>query len=412
QNRVARTLIQNAIDGFPLGDFGKEKTPTVDCSSNHPFLCLFHKDPASGDNSFVPSTGALATMCRSHSCILDANEQSEAQSNSKSSVNLPAIGVIPLALPGVATYSICNLDVPFVAEEFRDFRFLYSGPTRTFTRITEFLGQIVCVDGWSFQGWCACSPGTGAPINANSCYDHNTDNGDSCNSPRLPVSEPCVCVDAAASNLPCGALAESSCQLERDPNGLVIPCDASATQCSAGNFCGANSGGGVCHAGLGVLPDAVKTYSGQAGVGDCMGISIGSIKLVENPEDFGPDGLPCTADDTTPRTTGGATVLTTGTSLSTIFDALFQNGICVAGPNTNAHCTSEVDCGELGVCEGVVPQAIFNNIGENLNGIPASGGCAQIDTSDLSGYLLVTSFASPDATAAGDLTSSSQYFCK
>ena len=128
----------------------------------------------------------------------------------------------------------------------------------------------------------------------------------------------------------------------------------------------------------------VITQSGTFRPGDVVMSGALGIRVIPN---AGPDGIPCTADDPAPTLppTNSASVFTTGTSMSTIWDAGLNRaqrlekgslqtcatdndcpGFCVGGTNNGLQCFGAADCPG-----GTCPSSLRSKCYEG--DIPASG---------------------------------------
>jgi hypothetical protein len=454
-NPDARTLLQAAIEGFPIGQFGQEKKGVTDCNvgtTNRPALCQFHRDTPSAANNFEFGTGSLNVHCRIHECEMDATDViNDPLSPSNSTINLASGTNIPITLNGSTAGEYCKLEeIQWVAPWANDFMFNIGAASRTLVRIFLSADTAICIDGWNSEGWCACTGGTGALKDPKICIDHFVDTGvfgiggsvpagadaaENCNAVADPQIHECFCIDVPASSpLPCGGLAQDDCILEKDgATGLPIPCTAANTQCSPGNICATNIAGGQCHPSL--YASAFSSYETPALAGDCVTSSNGSITIVGN-DKWGPDGTPCTEDDEQPTTGLGTTFGTTGQASAELHSAVATPGECLSGPNTPAKCMRDEDCGGLcsggandgnpcafnpdcpdGSCERIVDSCFGAILTTTFSSVPKAGltypgGCVQIETSNLQGGHSVTAFPFVDANFLGDGTSSSDFVCR
>jgi hypothetical protein len=443
-----RALLQNAIEGFPVGQFGQNKKGITDCSvPDRPALCQFHRNTPAASNNLAFGTGSLNAHCRVHECELDATDiVNDPLSASNSTVNLSGGANIPITLNGSLASEYCKLEeVQWVPAWAQDLMFIIGEPSRTLVRLFLDATTAVCVDGWAAEGWCACTGGTGGKKNPTICIDHFVDTGvfgiggsvpaganaaEDCNAVADPVAEECFCADTTAQPLPCGGLLQDDCVHELS-GGIPIPCTAANTQCSPGNVCAANISGGQCHPSL--FNSALISYTVDAVAGDCVTSSNSSITLVSD-DKIGPDGIFCTEDDDQPTAANGTTIITSGQAIAELFTAVATPGECVAGPNTPAKCIRVEDCGgvcsvaatDCGVdsecpdgetcdysgsnCFGAVLVSNFQNVPKA--GVTQAGGCPKIETSNLQGGHTVNAFPFNDAVGLGDGTSSNDFVCR
>jgi hypothetical protein len=148
----------------------------------------------------------------------------------------------------------------------------------------------VCVDTLRSSGYCDCSTGGSAGLkNMVMCQDR--DSLKTCGSPPTNTS-----TGLDACNAPCTAQ-------QADPN---YPGD---------------------YNGLPWLTASVAT-----GVGDCVQQLTNQFTVLTSPHMYGPDGAPCTSDDIGGVNSPTAVVLTTGSSMSTLKNAVTGYGACDADP--------------------------------------------------------------------------------
>jgi hypothetical protein len=373
-------------------------------------------------------------------------------SASNSTVNLAGGANIPITLNGSLASEYCKLEeVQWVPGWAQDLMMIIGEPNRVLVRLFLDATTAVCVDGWSSQGWCACTGGTGGKKDATICIDHfvdlppqfgiggsippNANAAEECNAVSDPTVEECFCVDAVGASgppspVPCGGLLQDDC-IQETSGGLPVGCTAGNTECTAGNYCGSNISGGQCHPSL--FNSAQISYAVDAVAGDCVTSTNSSITLVSD-DKIGPDGIFCTEDDAQPTAASATTIITSGQAFAKVFTAVGTPGECVAGPNLLAKCIRVEDCG--GVCSvaatncgtddqcpedetcdysasncfGAVLVTEFENVPKA--GVTQAGGCPKIETSNLQGGHTVNAFPFNDSVGLGDGTSSNDFVCR
>jgi hypothetical protein len=415
-NQDARDLLQAGIEGFPSGNYGKasDSGGPVKCTGDHPNLCQFHRSTPSADNSFSVGTGSLNIHCRVHECELDSTDViNDVSSSSKATVELAGGADIPVTLNGSLAFEFCKLEeVQWVPALFRDYMFVIGEPNRILVRTFLDNETAICIDGWGAEGWCGCTD-SGPPISHDFCIDHNTDPTDECSAVETPAVEECFCVDPTGPN-PCGGVQQDDCVLLRDSNGDTIPCTATNSECVAENplsRCNSSVLGEPCHPSL--VTSTQLSFTGTSGVGDCAIFNIQTITIVDQ-DKYGPDGIPCTEDDAQPTNSQSTTVFTTGITNSVLFSAIAAPGECVgSSPNFGAKCARDDDCGPApnGLCFGPNILTQFNNTATGGLKLPGQA-CETMETSNLQGLQLVSSFPFADGLGLGDGTATNEFVCR
>jgi hypothetical protein len=433
-NPDARDLLQSVIEGFPSGDFGKQAKGLTDCSSNRPNLCQFHRDTPSAANSYATGTGSLNMHCRVHECELDATDIiNDPLSPSKATIELAGGANIPVTLNGSLAFEWCKLEeLLWLPAVYRDFMFVIGEPNRTLVRTFLDSDTAICIDGWGAEGWCGCQGG-GPPVDHDFCIDHNVDPTEDCGAIQEPELEECFCVDPAGPN-PCGGVQQDDCILLKDA-GNTIPCTADNTACTAVNAssrCNATVLGEPCHPSL--SNSTFLSFTGSpSGPGACSIYNIQTITIVDQ-DKWGPDLVPCTEDDEQPTNSQSTTVFTTGQTRSILYSAAATLGEChPTAPNAQAKCVRDEDCGgscsvSATVCgvDADCPEGEICNLANCFGGTiltqhenTATGGlallanaCELMETSNLQGLQLVSSFPFADGLGLGDGTATNEFVCR
>lgn len=331
-------------------------------------------------------------QCRLHSCNLAAG--------SGATIN-------PLSLPvGLSdrklTLQLCKpvdtvpgLTVP------AGFRTIIGDPGRGFQPppVVPIMGGIrVCIDQIRSQGWCDCV-GAGVPFEPTICQDHVQNNNAGTDDCGAPLN------NAGESNCVCGFPPAATCN-----TGCVVCVDS--------------TDGSRCHPGT-INGTAVGSSGGASAIGDCAVLNTIALKLVPqgicldamlNPigqctvpgpgpdagcvmlggvacaDADGPDGVTCTADDLIPPANPTTIPFTTGTSTSSIQNAVATEGAC-SGSGMN--CATDDDCavGSNGICTGVGLTNLTFSAG------PGAGvSCASLEASQLAGWSIAGSFPALDGS--------------
>jgi hypothetical protein len=327
-----------------------------------------------------PNLCQFDVQCRSHACQLTA------ASNASLAYPSGEVGTVPVS--GRFILDVCPMKgFGFGLGEEGDFVILMGGPRRAIDPVNIGDG-VVCVDQISAEGWCDCT-GLGVPPNAAFCQDHIEANGDGClgsETGSVPApEEPCFCDDG--SGIP-GA----RCSPTLDP-------------CPNGSVCGIKASGGVCHAGTQNGP--LKTIRWGASLpGDCLLLETLQFKTLPSAALFGPDGQPCTADDTVGPSAPMPVPLTTGISAATVVDAVVTQGTCDGG---KTHCIENANCFD-GTCVGAATTNTSSPVvaGQRLD------SCATLESGGLRGLKLVGAFPTVDGGGGGlgDLAVSFEVNCE
>jgi hypothetical protein len=347
-------LLKEAIDA-PSANPAK---PATDCTN-----------PA--DPGYRPNLCRFGVQCYTAVCNL-------ANTSSKATLNVPAlVGAMDIPLVGSVATQVCRpgpnvtTQQQGLGNEFGvnpDTLYLINSSARTIRAGTippGFLSGIVkavCVDVLSSQGWCDCS-GQGVDVDATVCQDRIGGCDASANPNCLPGSD---AIDE------CGA--------------------SSATFVPDSLFPASNS-----HSSQPTI-----TPGGSSVAGDCVNFVTMQFKLLTDDLQKGPDGIPCTDDDTVGPLASFTGPLTTGTVTVQLKDLIESAGQCINDSGTplcltNADCTNPpCDTSTVTIQDAIV----------TVTGAKPTNACAKYTGGDLSGLKFVTGLALADLAIGPPLNTS------
>jgi hypothetical protein len=330
-----------------------------------------------GDAQIRPNLCQFAIQCRDQACQIAAS--------SRASITLATGATTPIALGGQLVLQVCTMKNSGLLGTNGEFVSLVGGPARTI-RVPAIAGTTICVDQVAAEGWCDCS-GLGVSVDTAICQDHIESNGEGCLGPStgiFPTSEtPCFCDDGSGQ--------------------LGAQCGPSLPSCPSGSACGKKASGGRCHPGTANGP--IKTLvTGASSPGDCVLLDTLQFKVLPSAAAFGPDGQPCTSDDTLPPVATVPVPMSTGTATALLKDAVITEGSCDGG---KTRCVENANCAD-GLCVGAVTGDITS---PPVTGARASS-CAMLEAGKLSGLQLVGGLTSLDVLGLGDLAATFQIVCE
>ena len=250
-------------------------------------------------------------------------------------------------------------------------------------------------------------------LNVTVSRDHNTTPGDVNNSGPLqgfPDDPTCTATFVEPDSSVSYACVEGTKQCVGGTNAgtvCTVPGDCDSGVC---DLCNAN----FQHAGICNSPNDVVT-SGTFGSGDLQVVlPLSIVVLGTNAATYGPDNLPCTADDLPPSPLAAVPVtLSTGTTAVNIYDA--SNGkICQGGTKPGQSCTSDAQCTGGGTCVGRVigpgfkcPEPVGSSCLAQASGAALS--CANLAGGMHVGLKLGGGFAALDQPQVGDIVTTFQF---
>jgi hypothetical protein len=353
-----------------------------------------------------PDLCSLRVQCKSHACHLSATS---------SSVIDPAAGsAMTNSLVGQSIMDVCTLEgFGYGLGNSGDGVFLVGEPAQAVAPLTV-MGNTICVDQISAEGFCACGGDfIGLSKDVSACQDHLV---------GAPNSDEC----------PTGALAsgggvEAACFCGTNSTDVsMVPCGDGFPACEPGTVCGFTHTGAACHpgtrngavhvalsgataAGDCVVYNSMRLTTLQPG-GDCNPSQSGGIN--DNPASFGPDCTPCTSDDLAQPSDVRTIPFTTGTASAMIKDAVQSYGVCTATSNhaciEHANCANTTNTDDL--CDG--RQVIFPTFTTNaVSGAPVSS-CRNLEDGTLTGLTLVGAAPLLDSPAIGDAVATFSLSCE
>jgi hypothetical protein len=281
-----------------------------------------------------------------------------------------------------------------------------------------------CTDNTPCLGGGTCD--LGCEVDGETPCDSDQDCGD--NDCKYVTAQPandenCFC---STTTPPCGDVNEPDCV------PILTASCTSHTDCTVGE-CIARDSGAACH--VGTYNSRVFTFFDGASVhgdhitwnanqlttttdngsdGICVngGADEGDECSLDGDCDsndclafIGRDGVPCTGDDIVSRGTSGFSVITSGSAIASVEEALYVVGACSIGGQP---CYADVNCTGDETCDGVGLDRIEPPV--PFTGSPLD--CAQRSTSNLAGLQSAGSFGFPDGATLGDGTSTSVYICQ
>ena len=338
-------LLKEAIDA-PSANPAK---PTTDCTN-----------PA--DPGYRPNLCHFGVQCYTAVCNL-AN-------TSKATLNVPAlVGAMDIPLVGSVATQVCRPGPNVTTQQGLGNEFgvnpntlyLINSSARTIRASTlpsplNSFFSAVCVDVLSSEGWCDCN-GQGVDVDATVCQDRIGGCDASANSSCLPGSDP---------NDECGVSSTTFV-----PDSLFPLSNSHSSQ-------------------------PTITPGGSSVAGDCVDFVTMQFKLLQSGQ-LGPDGIPCTDDDTVGPLASFTGPLTTGTVTVQLKDVIQAAGTCtIGGPacSTDADCTPTHGTCQSGMC---TPPPCLTN----ADCAPGHGIC---DTSAVS-----IADMSPDVVVSGAKSACANY---
>jgi hypothetical protein len=324
-----------------------------------------------------PNLCQFAIQCRDQAC--------EMASSSNASITLAAGPTIPIAIGGQLVLQVCTMKNFGLLGNNGEFVSLVGGPARSI-RVPALAGITICVDQVAAEGWCDCT-GLGVSVDTAICQDHIESNGEGCVGPSTGIftttETPCFCDDGSGQ--------------------LGVQCGPTLPSCPNGSTCGKKGTGGRCHPGTTNGP--IKTLvTGTSSAGDCVLLDTLQFKLLPSAAAFGPDGQPCTSDDTVPPVVTVPIPLSTGTANASVKDSVITEGACDGG---KTRCVENANCAD-GLCVGVAKGEIAS---PPVTGAKVSS-CAMLEAGKLSGLKLVGGLTAVDVAGLGDLAATFQIVCE
>lgn len=215
----------------------------------------------------------------------------------------------------------------------------------------------VCGELLRVSGYCACAaPFTNLPRDVSLCQDRLLGNGESC-------------------------------------SGTAIP---------------GTGGADAAHTGTTIGP-VRESWSDATSTGDCVALAVLRITVVSSGGE-GPDGQPCTPDDSSTLSASKSLLvpLTTGAVSAQLEDAVATSGGC----SGSGSCIEDANCASGQTCTNPAP-GLSTLVGPSLAGSALAGSCANFSTGQLGGLQLVGSAPVPQFDSAlGDTVISIKLACQ
>lgn len=344
-------LLKEAIDA-PSANPAK---PATDCTN-----------PA--DPGYRPNLCRFGVQCYTAVCNL-AN-------TSNATLDVPALSPIPMniGLVGSVATQVCRPGPNVTTQQGLGNEFgvnpntlyLINSSARTIRASTipsplNLLFSAVCVDVLSSQGWCDCN-GQGVDVDATVCQD------------RIGG---------------CDASANSSCLPGSDPND---ECGVSSTTfVPDATFPASNS-----HSSQPTI-----TPGGSSVAGDCVDFVTMQFKLLQSGQ-LGPDGIPCTDDDTVGPLASFTGPLTTGAVTVQLKDLIQSAGQCINDSGTPP-CLTNADCTNP-PCD--TSALTIQDASATVTGAKPTNACAKYTGGNLNGLKFVTGLALADLAIGPPLNTS------
>lgn len=344
-------LLKEAIDA-PSANPAK---PTTDCIN-----------PA--DPGYRPNLCRFGVQCYTAVCNL-AN-------TSNATLNVPALSGSPMniGLVGSVATQVCRPGPNVTTQQGLGNEFgvnpntlyLINSSARTIRASTipfplSALFSAVCVDVLSSEGWCDCS-GQNVDVDATVCQDRIG----GCDASANPN-----CLPGSAATDECGA--------------------SSTTFVPDATFPASNS-----HS-----SEVRITPGGSSVAGDCVDFVTMQFKLLQSGQ-LGPDGIPCTDDDTVGPLASFTGPLTTGAVTVQLKDLIQSAGQCINDSGTPP-CLTNADCTNP-PCD--TSALTIQDASATVTGAKPTNACAKYTGGNLNGLKFVTGLALADLAIGPPLNTS------